>query len=510
MKKTVILSVIDGLGLREEKQGNAFKLAKTPNFDKLFNEYPNSVIQASGDYVGLPDDQMGNSEVGHLNIGAGQIVYTGLSLINKDIKDNKFKQNAKFIAAFNAVKKNNETNTLHLMGLLSDGGVHSHEEHLFKLIEAAHENGLKNVSVHVFGDGRDVAPRSILTSIKKLEAITKKYNYAIGSIMGRFYAMDRDQIFTRNEQALEVMMGKTTNYFTNASEYIKAQYQKDISDEFFIPAINKDYLAKKLNLKDNDAVIFYNFRPDRARQLSHLLIQSNLYNYQSKNQVKLSNFTSMMKYEGLDTNIAYEEMKITNPLGNILAKNGLSQLRIAETQKYAHVTFFFDGGNDVLYENEERILIDSVKADSFADYPEMSAAGITDTLIANLGKYDVIILNYANPDMVGHTGNLKATIKALEFLDFQYGKILKAIEKTNHTLFITADHGNAEITEDENGNPATKHTTSPVMLIVTDKNLKLNSGTLANIAPTILDYLKIPKPKNMLDSLIMNNKRTSK
>lgn len=497
MKKTTILTIIDGLGLRKEKQGNAFLLANTPNFEKLFSQFPNSVIQASGKFVGLPDGQMGNSEVGHLNIGAGTIVYTGLSLINKAIEEDNFKKNSKFIDAFNLVKKDNDNRTLHLMGLSSPGGVHSHEEHLFQILDTAYENGVKNVAVHVFGDGRDVSPKSILPSIKKLEAITKKYNYSIATIMGRFYAMDRDQIFERNEKALETMLGKTENTFTTASEYVKSQYDKNVTDEFLIPAINSEYKNKNILLKNDDAVIFYNFRPDRARQLTHLLINSDLYKYKSKNEIKLSTFVSLMKYEGLKTEVAYEEMKIENPLGNVLSKSNKSQLRIAETQKYAHVTFFFDGGNDILYKNENRILVDSIKAESFADYPQMSAEGITDVLLENIGKYDVIILNYANPDMVGHTGNLKAAIKAVEFLDKQYGRILDKIEKTKHTMFITADHGNAEITEDENNNPATKHTTSPVMLIATDKTLKLSNGSLADIAPTILDYLEIEIPKSM-------------
>lgn len=491
MKKPVVLCVIDGLGLREEIQGNAFKQAKTPTFNRLFQEYPNSVIQASGEYVGLPKGQMGNSEVGHLNIGAGQIVYTGLSLIGNAIKEQKYKQNKVFLDVFADVKKNNST--LHLMGLLSPGGVHSLEEHLFLLLDAANENNLKNVSVHVFGDGRDVAPQSIINSLEKLEQKCQKYNYQIASIAGRFYAMDRDQIFDRSKKSFSALLGKAENNFTNSIEYVKSQYKNNISDEFLLPAINKS--AKFI--KDKDSVIFYNFRPDRARQLSHMLIGSKLYNYNPAQKIKLNKFASMMKYEGIDSLVAFAEMEVKNPIGKVISENNLKQLRIAETQKYAHVTFFMDGGKDIIYPNSKRIMIDSLKVESFADAPQMSAEKIVDALLLELSKYDLIIMNFANPDMVGHTGNLKATIKAIEILDTQISRLLAKIEQINGTLFITADHGNAEITEDANHNPATKHTSSPVMLICSDKNLKLKDGKLANISPTILDYLNLKKPTSM-------------
>lgn len=497
MKKPVVLCVIDGLGLREESQGNGFKQAKTPNFDRFFKEYPNSIIQASGEYVGLPKGQMGNSEVGHLNIGAGEIVYTGLSLIGKDIKEGKFASNNVFVNVFNDVNK--KGSTLHLMGLLSPGGVHSLEDHLFHLIDSAHKNGVKNVSVHIFGDGRDVAPKSIISSLEKLETLTKKYGYKIASISGRFYAMDRDQMFDRVEKAYDAILGKANNNFTNTIDYVNDQYSKDISDEFLEPAINNE--ANFLN--DNDSIIFFNFRPDRARQLSHLLINSKLYEYQPNTRLKISNFASMMKYEGIDSQIAYSEMEVKNPIGKVASQAGLKQLRIAETQKYAHVTFFMDGGNDVVYENSDRIMIDSLKVESYADAPQMSAKEITDKLIEVASNYDLVIMNYANPDMVGHTGNLTSTIKAVEVLDEQIGKLFDHISEIGGTIFITADHGNAEITEDKNGNPATKHTSSPVMLITNDQSLKLKDGKLSNIAATVLDYLSIEKPSSMNeDSLI--------
>ncbi|MGL4184068.1 MAG: 2,3-bisphosphoglycerate-independent phosphoglycerate mutase [Metamycoplasmataceae bacterium] len=496
-KKPTVLIVIDGLGLRKENQGNAFNLANTPTFKKLFNEYPHSLIQASGEFVGLPEGQMGNSEVGHLNIGAGQVVYTGLSLIGKALKDGDFKKNKFFLEAINDVNKNNKV--LHLIGLLSAGGVHSLEEHLFNLLDMAHENGVKNVSVHVFGDGRDVAPKSIIASLEKLEKITKKYNYKIASISGRFFSMDRDKMFDRVEQGYNAILGISENHFTDSIEYVENEYKDGRSDEFLKPAINPNAQF----VKDGDSIIFFNFRPDRARQLSHLFINSDLYDFKPKKEVKISKFVSMMKYEGINSSIAFEEMKILNPIGKVISDAGLKQLRIAETQKYAHVTFFMDGGNDIVYSNSERIMIPSLKVQSYADAPQMSAKEITDKLLMIMDDFDFIIMNYANPDMVGHTGNLNSTIKAVEVLDQQIGRIIDKVEKDGGTVFITADHGNAEITEDENNNPATKHTTSPVMLITTDKKIKLADGKLANIAPTILDYIGVKIPKEMNESSLI-------
>ncbi|TPD98861.1 2,3-bisphosphoglycerate-independent phosphoglycerate mutase [Metamycoplasma equirhinis] len=491
--KKVILTIIDGLGLRKEKQGNAYAQAFHPIFDYLFAMCPNSVLQASGEFVGLPSGQIGNSEVGHLNIGAGRIVYTGLSLINQAIKENKFKDNTVLNKIIDETIKSNKT--LHLMGLLSDGGVHSLDNHLFEIMKLAHKKQLKKVSIHVFGDGRDVKPQSIKNSLCELKKLSAKFGYPISSISGRFYAMDRDQIFERNELALRAILGESDNQFKNIDEYINEQYQKQIYDEFFVPAQAKNGIF----LKEDDNVIFFNFRPDRARQLSHLLVKSNLYNYKPIHEIRINLFASLMKYEGINSLVAFEEMKVPSPLGEVIANNNLKQLRLAETQKYAHVTFFMDGGKDILYPNENRILVNSIKAQSFADCPQMSAKEITDELLNNIENYDFIIMNYANPDMVGHTGNLKATIKAIEFLDEQFERILNYVNenKDQVTWFITADHGNAEITEDQNNQPATKHTTSPVMFITTDKSIELKSGSLCDVAPSILDYLNIAKPKEM-------------
>ncbi|WLP85183.1 2,3-bisphosphoglycerate-independent phosphoglycerate mutase [Mycoplasma seminis] len=493
MKKTVLI-VIDGLGLREEKQGNAFALANTPTFDNLLKNYPNSVLQASGEFVGLPKGQMGNSEVGHLNIGAGTVVYTGLSLIQKALDDGTFKDNKAFLEAFEAVKKNNKT--LHVMGLLSPGGVHSLEDHLFELLESAHQHGVKNVSVHVFGDGRDVAPRSIKASLEKLEKITQEYGYNIASVAGRFYAMDRDSMFDRVEKAYEAILGNSENKFTSALAYVDEQYSQDISDEFFVPAINAN-LSKENFVQDGDSIIFFNFRPDRARQLTHLFIGSPLYQVKPQHPRAIDKFVSMMKYEGINTIIAFDEMQITMPIGRVLELAGKKQLRIAETQKYAHVTYFMDGGNDIEFKNSKRIMVDSLKVESYADAPQMSAEGITDELLANALDFDVTIMNYANPDMVGHTGVLSAAIQAVEFLDSQIARVIQWAQANDVTVFITADHGNAEITEDANGKPATKHTSSPVMLVCSDKSVTLADGKLANVAPTVLDYIGVKQPKEM-------------
>lgn len=492
MKKSTVLVIIDGLGLREESQGNGFKLADTPTFDKLFNEYPNSIIGASGQDVGLPKGQMGNSEVGHLNIGAGTIVYTGLSLIKDALNKNKFKINPKFTKAFDDVIKNNTT--LHIMGLLSPGGVHSLEDHLWELLDGAHAYGVKKLSVHVFGDGRDVKPQSIKPSLEKLQQICDQYGYEIATIGGRFYAMDRDTMFERNERMYKALLGKEGNKFDNVFSYLETQYEKGIFDEFIEPAMNS---TCKNFVKDNDSIIFFNFRPDRARQLTHMFIGSKLYDYVPSSKVKINQFVSMMKYEGIDCDIAFDEMKIDMPIGRVFELAGKTQLRIAETQKYAHVTYFMDGGNDIMFKNANRIMVPSLKIDSFADAPEMSSEKITDELLANGAKYDLTIMNYASPDMVGHTGDLDATIKAVSFIDKQIKRIWDWAEKNDVAVFVTADHGNAEITQDENGNPATKHTSSPVMLICNDKSITLKDGKLANVAPTILDYMGIKKPIEM-------------
>lgn len=436
---------------------------------------------------------MGNSEVGHLNIGAGEIVYTGLSLIRKALDDGSFKTNEAFLKSINHAKANN--GTVHVMGLLSVGGVHSLEEHAFAIIEMLNANGVKDVTFHAFTDGRDVSPRSIKPDLEQIVALLNKYGYKLGSIQGRLYAMDRDAMFEKTEKSFEALKGNASNKFDDALAYIDAQYAKDLNDEFIECAVNSDSSVKFL--KDGDSVIFFNFRPDRARQLAHLVIGSDLYEAKPAHPVHNVQLTSMMKYEAIDkADVAFDSMLVKNPIGKVISEAGLKQLRIAETQKYAHVTFFMDGGKDIAYPGADRILVDSPKVDNFAVCPEMSAKGITDKLLPVLGNYDLVIMNYANPDMVGHTGDMAAAIKAVEVVDHEISRIKAELDKIGGVMFITADHGNCEIML-EDGKPATKHTSSDVPFISTDKSIKLANGALANIAPTLLDYMGIEKPESM-------------
>ncbi|WKX02350.1 2,3-bisphosphoglycerate-independent phosphoglycerate mutase [Candidatus Mycoplasma mahonii] len=494
MKKPVVLTIIDGLGFDSNKKANAFKLAKTPTLDDLLENYPNVKLKASGEQVGLPDGQIGNSEVGHLNIGAGQIVYTGLSLIAKTILDGTFMKNEAFLQSIKHVKEHGTT--MHVMGLLSPGGVHSLEAHLFEILKLLHKQGITDVTLHAFTDGRDVDPRSVLASLTKVLPILKTYGYKLGSIQGRLYAMDRDADFTKTEQAFEALQGRATNSFTNVVDYINDQYNnKNLNDEFIDPAVNQDVDVKFLS--DNDGIILFNFRPDRSRQLSHLFVGSQLYDVKANHPVKGLNLTIMMPYEGIKAHVAFDSMKVQNTLGSVVSKAGFKQIRIAETQKYAHVTFFMDGGVDIQLSGASRILIPSLKISDFSKAPEMSAQGITDMLLPELSKVDLVIMNYANPDMVGHTGVLSAAIAAVEFIDLQIKVVKAAIDKLDGTMFITADHGNVEIMADEKGNPVTKHTTSDVPFISTDQSLTLTNGSLANVAPTIIDYLGLEIPASM-------------
>ncbi|MCP4336288.1 MAG: 2,3-bisphosphoglycerate-independent phosphoglycerate mutase [Mycoplasma sp.] len=501
MKKPVVLMVIDGLGTIDKVEGNAVNQAKTPVFDKIFKEYPNTLLHAAGEQVGLPKGQMGNSEVGHLNIGAGEIVFTGLSLIQNEIDNKTFRNNKSFMRAIKHSKENNST--LHLIGLLSPGGIHSLDEHLWELIEMLHNNNLKKVTLHVFSDGRDVSPDAFSESLDKLMPRLEKYGFELGSVSGRLYSMDRDEIFERTEMAYQAIMGKAKKEFTNIYDYVKQQYADGNTDEFIEPAINS---KENINfLQDNDSVIFFNFRPDRARQLAHLMVGESKV-YKNKPSVKLKNtpIISMMKYEGIETDVAFDMMKVNTPIGKVVSEAGLKQARLAETQKYAHVTFFMDGGVDVEYPGEDRFLIDSVKVKSFTEAPKMSAKGIANKLIEVADNYDLLIMNFANPDMVGHTGDLKSAIIAMEELDLQVGRILDKINEINGTLFITADHGNAEIMIDEKGNPATKHTSSPVLLVCSDKNIELlDGGKLANVSPTVLDYMNIKLGSSMKEKSLI-------
>ena len=492
MKKPVILAILDGYGLRDEVHGNAVKLANNKNFEMLWNKYPHTKLEASGQLVGLPKGQMGNSEVGHMNIGAGRIVYQPLELINKSIEDKDFFKNKQILNVINHTKKNNSK--LHLMGLISDGGVHSHINHLMALIELCKEQGIKNLYLHLFTDGRDVLPKSAYEYIKKVE--DKMTNLGIGSIAtigGRYYGMDRDNNYERLQKALDVMLKNIGQSEKNIKEYIEKNYKKNITDEFFEPTI----FDKNGNIEQNDGIIVFNFRKDRLREILTALTNPAFTDIKIKRVEGLKVVTMMPVVESVIAEHAFDDPKLVNILGQYIEKKGKSQLRIAETEKYAHVTFFFDGGKEASYENEKKILISSPKVATYDLKPEMSAYGITEKLLEELENFDLIILNFANGDMVGHTGVLEAAIKAVESMDECLGKIYDKVQQLGGTLIITADHGNCEEMLDENNNILTAHTTNPVPLIITNENITLNSGKLGDIAPTILEIMNIEKPAEM-------------
>ncbi|MDR0739317.1 MAG: 2,3-bisphosphoglycerate-independent phosphoglycerate mutase [Mycoplasmataceae bacterium] len=495
--KKIILIIMDGVGIRKVREGNAVALAKKPNLDMLIDKYPHTQLLASEEAVGLPKGQMGNSEVGHLNIGAGRIVYTGLSLINKDLQTGNFYQNKAFLAAIEHVKKHNSK--LHIMGLASFGGVHANLNHTIGIFKIASENKI-NTIFHAFGDGRDVPPKTLLDDFKTaiLPAL-KSCNIKLGVIAGRYYAMDRDKRWGREELAYQALIGNPQHTYADPFAYIQEMYNKDITDEFIMPALNNSYPKEMVSIQDNDAVIFVNFRPDRAREMSHMIFGSTYYEYTPSIRRHDLFYVTMMAYEGIKPSmIAYPPTKLKNVLGEVLANNQLSQLRIAETEKYAHVTFFFDGGEEINYPLETKIIVPSPKIAAYDLKPEMSAPEVCNKLLENMLNNDVIICNFANGDMVGHTGNLQATIRAIETVDTMIGKIYQKAIENNYTLFVTADHGNADEEIDEHGNKVTAHTLSPVPFIVTDTNIKLkNNGKLSNIAPTMLDYMGVPIPKEM-------------
>ena len=503
MKKKILLTIIDGLGISEKINGNAFKLANTPTFDLLMSgKYPYVKLGASGKSVGLPDGQIGNSEVGHLNIGAGRIIFTGLSRINNAIENNELNNLTTLKKVFEHAKNN--SGKIHIMGLLSPGGVHSHEEQIFSLIETIKKNQLTPI-MHVFADGRDVPPRSVKSSIKKLEQVMIKNDGHIASISGRFYAMDRDKRWERVKLAYDNILGHGGNVYHDLITYVNDQYNKGINDEFLEPA----HSDTNLFLKENDTVIFANFRPDRARELSHLIFGSKYYDYEINHLPNIF-LATLMTYEGIEPSVVlFPPELVKNPLGEVIAKANLRQLRIAETEKYAHVTFFFDGGQEFDYPNSKKVLIASPKVRTYDETPEMSALLVTEQLVKLIPDYDVIILNFANPDMLGHTGNLEKTIKSVEIIDKLIKKLWATMEQNNGTMFITSDHGNAELMLDENDNVVTAHSINDVPFIATDTKIAFNkvNGVLANIAPTVLEYIGISIPVDMTaKSILKTNK----
>ena len=494
MSKPITLIIMDGFGINRETKGNAIAAANTPNIDKYMAEYPNTTINASGLHVGLPDGQMGNSEVGHTNIGAGRIVYQELTRITKSIKDGDFFENEAFGQAVDNCKRNG--GAIHFIGLLSDGGVHSHINHLFGLLELAKRAGLTKVYVHAIMDGRDVSPTSGAGYINQLEA--KMHELGVGkiaSVMGRYYAMDRDNRWERVEKGYMAMLGRgeTTD---DAESYVKASYEKDVTDEFIIPASLKEGA-----IRENDSIVFFNFRPDRAREITRVFTDTAFEGFDRKYfPVK---YVCMTQYDASMPNVtvAFKPESLKNTFGEYISKLGKKQLRIAETEKYAHVTFFFNGGVEKTYEGEDRALIASPKVATYDLKPEMSAYEVTDEALKriNSGKYDNIILNFANCDMVGHTGVFEAAVKAVETVDTCVGKVVDATLSMGGKVIITADHGNADKMLDSDGtSPFTAHTTNVVPFIVIGEECKLKgTGALCDIAPTMLDIMGIEKPAEM-------------
>ena len=500
--KVTMLMILDGFGDNKKKDANAVKLAKTPNIDKLMKKYVNTDIYTSGLHVGLPEGQMGNSEVGHTNIGAGRIVYQELTRITKSIEDGDFFTNPEFISAIENCKKNKTK--LHILGLVSDGGVHSHIRHLYGLLEMAKRRDFEDVYVHCFLDGRDTPPASAESYITKLQDKMKEKGVGkIASISGRFYAMDRDKRWERVKKCYDAIVKGEGNKSGSAIKAIEDSYQKEVFDEFVEPTLICNGNEPIATIGEKDSVIFFNFRPDRARELTRALVDPNFDGFENKDlQLYYVCFTS---YDETMPNvhIAFKKETLKNTFGEYISKKGYTQLRIAETEKYAHVTFFFNGGEEKQYEGEDRILVPSPKVETYDLKPEMSAYEVTDKVIEALkqDKYDAVILNFANPDMVGHTGNLEAAEKAIEAVDECVGRIVEVIEEKQGNLIITADHGNAEQMIDyKTGEPHTAHTTNPVpiILVTPNKDLKLKeNGKLADLAPTMLDLMNLEKPEEM-------------
>ncbi len=504
--KLTMLMILDGFGENENEKANAVKIANTPNLDKLRKICPTTKIYTSGLNVGLPDGQMGNSEVGHTNIGAGRIVYQELTRITKSIEDGDFFSVPEFNSAVENCKKNNSN--LHIMGLLSNGGVHSHIRHLYALLELAKRKGIENVYVHCFLDGRDTPPASAENYIVKLEEKMKEKDIGkIASITGRFYAMDRDKRWERVSKAYDALVNGKGEKAQSAVSAIESSYQKEIFDEFVEPTLICNGNTPIATIEKNDSVIFFNFRPDRAREITRSLVDKDFDGFETK-ALDLY-FVCMTQYDETMPNVhvAFKPTSLKNTFGEYISNLGLTQLRIAETEKYAHVTFFFNGGEEKQYPGEDRILVPSPKVETYDLKPEMSAYEVTEKVTEAIrsNKYNAIILNYANPDMVGHTGNLEAAVKAIETIDECVGKVLEAIQEVKGVLLITADHGNAEQMIDyKTGEPHTAHTTNPVPLILVGmENVTLKEGKLADLAPTMLDIMKLEKPAEMTGESII-------
>lgn len=491
--RQVVLAVLDGWGYRKETKDNAIAQAKKPNFDNLWKNYPHSLLHAEGNAVGLPEGQMGNSEVGHMTIGAGKPIDTDLVRINKAMNNGEFNSNVAFIKTFDFVKNNNST--LHVMGLISPGGVHSHIDHLFGFVEAAKNAGIKKLLIHAFTDGRDMPPQSAAKYIKELEKHLEKIGLGrISTVVGRYYAMDRDNNWDRIDKAEKAIFeGIGDISHGSPSKTIEFHYTQGENDEFLKPIIIPDHSGKIHQVKNGDGIFFFNFRPDRAREISKKILE------RAKKENLL--FVTMTKYEdSFKSEIAFPPLSIENTMGSEISKAGLTQARVAETEKFAHATYFLNGGNETPYKNEIDQLIPSRKDVTTHDMaPKMRAKEITDKVIEDIDNgIDFVFVNFANADMVGHTANIPAIIEAIEEIDFELGRILEAIEKRKAVLLITADHGNAELNIDQTtGAKHTSHTSNQVPFIATDKSFIASDGTLADIAPTVLSLFEIKIPEQM-------------
>ena len=501
--RPVCLFIMDGYGLNKDKYGNAIEIAHEGVIENLMKKYPSTNLGASGLSVGLPDGQMGNSEVGHLNMGAGRIVYQDLTRITKAIQDGDFFENEELVSAMDGAK--NSGKKLHLYGLLSSGGVHSHISHLFALLEMAKKRGVKDVFVHCFMDGRDVSPTSGAEFIAELEDEMKKVGVGkIATISGRYYAMDRDNRWERVVKAYEAMTIGNGIKATDAKTAIEESYKSGVTDEFIVPT-NIFENDKPVGLiEKGDSVIFFNFRPDRAREITRTFVDPDFDGFERKNGFFNLYYVCMTQYDAQMPNVkvAFGPETLVNTFGEYISKHGMTQLRIAETQKYAHVTFFFNGGEEKQYDGEDRILVASPKISTFDLMPEMSAPEVSQKLneAVRSGKYDAIIVNFANCDMVGHTGIIPAAVKAVETVDACVGSLAEAVIEMNGNLFITADHGNADKMLDENGEPFTAHTTNPVPFVAVNcgDGVELrDGGKLCDIAPTMLQMLGLDKPAEM-------------
>ncbi len=502
--KQYVLMVLDGVGINEDERGNAFKAANTPNIDKLIAKYPNASLKTSGLSVGLPDGQMGNSEVGHMSIGAGRVIYQDLTLISEKIRTGEFFKNKVLLDAVNHVKEKNSK--LHIFGLLSDGGVHSHIEHFYALLELAKREGISKVYIHAFMDGRDTPPTSGVEYMRALENKCKELEVGkVASICGRYYVMDRDKRYDRVELAYDAIVLGEGKHFKSAERALENSYECQEFDEFVKPVVITDDEDKPVALVESgDAVIFANFRPDRAREISHAFKDTNFTGFTRKTG-KLTNlmYVGMTEYEEtLDTvKVAFRKEEIKETLGEFLSKRGYTQLRIAETEKYAHVTFFFNGGEEKEFNGESRILVPSPKVATYDLKPEMSAYEVTDKLVAEIDakKHDVIIVNFANGDMVGHTGDFDAAVKAVEAVDECVGKVIDKLVEVGGEAIIIADHGNCEQMIDlVTGEVITSHSTFDVpIIVVSDRYTKVECGTLTDVSPTLIDMMGLTKPKEM-------------